>query len=143
VDSSSIILPQGGDSRLLLERLDTYLLRVLAKWMRSIATEFSENEFVSSKSSSITFDEARTVIGDAFTGTETISGDRFNDFQMEPIPCKNHEDRVFNGLFILGFPIYDNEKQGGWLIPRRTQCGWKACFLCHLERIRSNRETML
>mmetsp|Transcript_29579 Transcript_29579/g.48811 ORF Transcript_29579/g.48811 Transcript_29579/m.48811 type:complete len:261 (-) Transcript_29579:86-868(-) len=91
--------------------------------MDDVATEFSGDEFVSSKNKSITFDEARTLIGHAFTGTAMAPADPFSAWLNEPLPFKDETDRVFTGLFILGFPIYDHQKQGGIYLGERNADG--------------------
>lgn len=91
--------------------------------MDATAKKFNKDEFVSSKdaSNAITFDEARTVIGRAFTGTESAPADPFNAWLLEPINFKDEEDKIFSALFILGFPIYDHQKQGGVYLGERDE----------------------
>ena len=79
--------------------------------MNRVATEFDDdaNRFCSA---SITFDEARTVIGKAFCGTDTAAPDPLYEWALlEPLREKQQTPEQVQSLacFMMGFPVYENK----------------------------------
>ena len=78
------------------------------------------------------FEEARTVIGRAFSGTETNAPDPYAKFLMDYIPHSSKEEEVEFTKFVMGYPLQENLTLGAKIFGKRVD-GKLVSVVCFRE----------